>query len=302
MDVNDKKDLCSPCEFKNKTNEAAKWCIDCKEPLCVSCYEHHNVHRSSRNHHVISVESNQMLESLQKRLNEYCEYHHQEKDLYCSTHSEFICLTCTNTSHGKCKPAVGLSEVTKNAKMSPFVSVRKIQSINIDTEKNPEIFATCGKIKSYGNIQVETLNKGYCIFKKIKGQYPKDIESKTIYKFSKTLEIKIPPRSIIDNFAMLPGKQMIFVDSQVRYKTLIIFNDYGTHDRNIKLSCMPFDIDVIGNDKLALSFPLSTRKRIEMINTTNNRLEHEIVFLKTNVLVFHTINVDCLLSSRMKGF
>ncbi|XP_052082576.1 uncharacterized protein LOC127720149 isoform X2 [Mytilus californianus] len=403
MDVSDKKDLCSPCAFKDKTKEAAKWCIDCKEPLCVSCYEHHNVHRSSRSHHVISVESNQMLESLQKRHNEYCEGHDQEKDLYCSTHSEFICLTCTYTSHRKCEPAVRLSDVTKNAKMSPFVSVlenniidimeelediikdrennkleieqqkieildtvkdvrkcidaqldqvenkitedlkaklekynmeidktikfltdhlngfkkihekmhvlkeyasdtqtfigardldkdlhseevrvtsflEKIQSITIAIEKNPEIFATCGKIKSFGNIQVETLNKGYCIFKKIKGQYPIDIQSKTISKFSKALEIKIPPRSIIDNCAILPSKQMIFVDSQARNKRLIIFNEDGTHDRNIKLSSRPFDIAVIGNDKLALSFPWSTRKRIEMINTTNNRSEHEIFF------------------------
>ncbi|CAC5392725.1 unnamed protein product [Mytilus coruscus] len=40
----------------------------------------------------------------------------------------------------------------------------------------------------------------------------------------------------------------------------------------------PFDIAVIGNDKLALGFPWSTRKRIEMINATNNRSEHEIFF------------------------
>ncbi|CAC5403872.1 unnamed protein product [Mytilus coruscus] len=403
MDVNDKKNLCSPCEFKSKTKEATKWYTECKETFCNSCHENHNAHISSKDHHVIPVDGKHMLKSLHIPLNEYCQDHEKDKDLYCSSHSEIICLTCTQTTHGKCEPAVRLSEVTKNAKISPFVSVlennvivvmeelkdiikdrennklelekqrteildtvkdirkcinaeldqvehkitddlkakfekynldidknvkflsdhlngfkeihekigvlkeyasdtrtfigaralekdlyseevmvtsflEKIQSINIDIEKNPDIFVTCGKIKSFGDIQVKTLDKGYCIFKKIKGRYPIGIESKTLSKLSKALEIKIPQRSIIDNCALLPNKQMIFVDSNTRNKRLILFNEDGSHDRNIKLSSRLFDIAVIGNGKIALSFPWSTRKRIEIINTTSYQLEHEFFF------------------------
>ncbi|CAC5361692.1 unnamed protein product [Mytilus coruscus] len=134
MDVNDKKDLCSPCEFKSKTKIATKWCIDCKEPLCVSCYGNHNSHRSSMNHHVISIEGNKILESLQIPLKEYCEVHDQDKDLYCSSHSEIICLTCTQTTHGKCEPAVRLSDVTKSAKTSTFVSMLESNIVEVVDE------------------------------------------------------------------------------------------------------------------------------------------------------------------------
>ncbi|CAC5397646.1 unnamed protein product [Mytilus coruscus] len=361
MDVNDKKHLCSPCEFKSKTEIATKWCIECKEPLCVSCYENHNAHRSSRNHHVISVEGNQMLESLQIPLKEYCEVHDQEKDLYCSSHCEIICLTCTQTTHGKCEPAVRLSDVTKSAKTSTFVSmlesnitdvidqlrdiirnrennkveiekqkteildavnkyrkcindkldqveniitedlnekcessnleidnnvnflndhlnkfdeIRKkmdilkeyasdtqtfigaralektlhynesmlasflelIQNINIDIEVNQGIFDTCADIKSFGDIRVNKLDTGHCHLQKNKGQYPVDHQ----LKLSKALEIKIPQesffRSTILSCIILPNKQMIFVDSYVRNKRLIVLNEDGTHDRNINLT------------------------------------------------------------------
>ncbi|XP_071145914.1 uncharacterized protein [Mytilus edulis] len=123
MNVNDKRDLCSPCEFKGKTETATKWCTECEEPFCITCSENHHAHRSSRNHHVISVEGNQLLTSLQIPLNEYCEVHDKKKDLYCSSHGEIICLTCTQTTHGKCVPAARLSDVSKSAKTSTFVTV-----------------------------------------------------------------------------------------------------------------------------------------------------------------------------------
>lgn len=134
MDVNDKKDLCSPREFKGKIEKATKWCIDCKEPLCVSCFENHNAHRYSRNHHVIPVEGNQWLESLKIPLNEYCEVHDHEKDLYCSSHSEIICLTCTQTTYGKREPAFRLSDVTTNAKTSTLFSILETNIVDVVNE------------------------------------------------------------------------------------------------------------------------------------------------------------------------
>ncbi|VDI07200.1 Hypothetical predicted protein [Mytilus galloprovincialis] len=145
MDVIDKKHLCSPCEFKSKIKKATKWCIECKERLCVTCYENHNAHRFLRNHHVRSVEGNQLLASLQIPLNEYCEVHDQEKELFCTLDDEIICLTCSHTSHEKCPPLVHLSDVTKNAKTSTFLSIlesntddtlEKLRHIIRDKENN----------------------------------------------------------------------------------------------------------------------------------------------------------------------
>ncbi|CAG2204903.1 unnamed protein product [Mytilus edulis] len=62
-------------------------------------------------------------------------------------------------------------------------------------------------------------------------------------------------------------------------KRLIVHNEDGIHDRNIILTRRPFDIAVLGNDKISLSFPWSDRKRIEIINTTNYRSEHKIFFI-----------------------
>ncbi|CAC5398297.1 unnamed protein product [Mytilus coruscus] len=372
MDVNDKKDLCSPCEFKSKTEIATKWCIECKEPLCVSCNENHSAHRSSRNHHVISIEGNKMLESLQIPLNEYCEVHDQEKDLFCTSHSEVICLTCTQTTHGKCEPAVRLSDVTKSAKTSTFVSmidtkivdvVDELRDIIRDRENNKveiekqktEILDTVknyrkcinDKLDQVENIITEDLNekcessnleidnnvkflndhlnkfdeirkkmdilKEYASdtqtfigtralektlhynesmltsfleliqninidIEKNRGQYPIDHR----LKLSKALEIKIPQesffKSTILSCIILPNKQMIFVDSHARNKRLIVLNEDGTHDRNINLTSKPFDIAVIDNNKIALSFPWNTHKRIGIINMTNNKSEPDIFF------------------------
>ena len=402
MDINDKQDLCSPCEYQSKTTLATQWCIDCKEPLCVSCYGNHNAHRYSRNHHVISIESNKMLQSLKIPLNEYCEAHDQEKDLYCSLHNEIICLTCTQTTHGKCVPAVRLSDVSQNAKTSTFVSmletslvevvdklcviireretnkakiekqkteifetvkhfrkcindkldqvenviiedlnanleklnlqidnnvnvlndhlnefdeIRKkidilkdnasdtqtfigvralekvfhykevrltsflklIQNLNIEFEVNKDIFVACADIRSFGDIRVQTLDTGYFNFLKNRGQYPINRQ----LKLSKALEIKIPQesffRSIILSCVILPNKQMICVDSHARNKRLIAFNEDGSHDRNINLTSKPFDIAVIDDNKIALSFPWSARKRIGIINMSNSKLDPDIL-------------------------
>ncbi|XP_063408846.1 uncharacterized protein LOC134692324 [Mytilus trossulus] len=403
MDIDDKKDMCSPCIFKSKTKEASSWCVDCKEPLCVSCYENHFAHISSKDHHVIPVEGIHLLKSLYIHPDDHCKDHNKEKDLYCSSHNERICFTCTQTTHDKCEPAVQMSEVSKNAKSSSFVSelennvivaieglkdiikdreinkkelenqrteivetvkdirkcinaqldqlekkvtddlnekfekynleidktvhflndhlngfkkihkninvlkeyasdthtfigaralekdlyseevmvtsfLTKIQSISIDIKKNQDIFVTCGNLTSFGDVQVIKEDNDYSIFKTIKGQYPVNVESKNISKFIKALEIKIQSGSIIENCAILPNKQMIFVDSRAVNKRLILVNEDGTFDRNIKLTSRPFDIAVLGNDKIALSFPWSARKRIEITNTTNDRSEHEIFF------------------------
>ncbi|VDI07206.1 Hypothetical predicted protein [Mytilus galloprovincialis] len=258
MDVNDKKDLCSPCEFKGKTETATAWCTECEEPFCITCFENHNAHRSSRDHHVISVEGNKMLESLQIPLNEYCEVHDQEKDLCCSLHWEIICQLCTQTTHGECVPGARLSEVTKNTKTSTFVTmlasnvadvVDELRDILRDKENN----------------------------KKNRSQCPIDHQ----LKLSKALVIKIPresfPRSTILRCIILPNKQMIFVDSHARNKPLTVLNEDGTHDGNINMTSRPFDIAVFDNNKIAISFPWRTKKRIGIIDMINNKSDPDIL-------------------------
>ncbi|XP_071145110.1 transcription intermediary factor 1-beta-like [Mytilus edulis] len=134
MDVNDDKDLCSPCKFEGKQKKATKWCTECDETLCTTCHENHYANMSSKEHHVILVVGKHMLQSLHIPLTEYCEDHEKEKDLYCSSYKEIICLTCSQTSHGKCEPAVRLREVYKNAKSSSVVSVLENDAIVVMEE------------------------------------------------------------------------------------------------------------------------------------------------------------------------
>lgn len=95
MNVNDDKDLCSLCKFEGKQKEATKWCTECDETLCTTCHENDNANISSKEHHVILVVGKHMLKSLHIPLTEYCEDHEKDKDLYCSSHKEIICLTCS---------------------------------------------------------------------------------------------------------------------------------------------------------------------------------------------------------------
>ncbi|CAG2243712.1 unnamed protein product [Mytilus edulis] len=118
----------------------------------------------------------------------------------------------------------------KEVKLTSFLEL--IRNINI----NQDILVTCTDTKSFGDIRVNTLDTGYSNSKKNRGQCPIDHQ----LKLFKALDINIPQefffRSTILSCVIFPNKQMIFVDSYVRNKRLIILNEDGTPDRNINLT------------------------------------------------------------------
>ena len=56
--------LCSICEALHTINNAANWCPECEEGLCLECLRHHTVSKYTKLHKAISIENYQKSPNL----------------------------------------------------------------------------------------------------------------------------------------------------------------------------------------------------------------------------------------------
>jgi len=82
---------------------AVTWCIDCDNPLCLSCNEFHSKWKDFQSHKTVTVAT--FLQNPKRTLvtpekAEFCKIHtNQPLDLYCKTCSKLICQYCTLKDH-----------------------------------------------------------------------------------------------------------------------------------------------------------------------------------------------------------
>ena len=81
----DKAPLCNVClltepeDSSAKFQEATMYCIDCRDNLCPECSVHHRKHKLSREHKVISIETEVTEEQLlEKSALGFCDEHKNE--------------------------------------------------------------------------------------------------------------------------------------------------------------------------------------------------------------------------------
>ncbi|XP_071178914.1 uncharacterized protein [Mytilus edulis] len=111
---------CSPCDYQHDTTPAVKWCIDCTEALCLSCFGVHNGLKISRNHNVIGIEDHKALQGIISNLSEVqrCDQHDKPFEYFCPLHDEVVCIKCIQTKHSQCTGWLTTSEAAGGVKSS----------------------------------------------------------------------------------------------------------------------------------------------------------------------------------------
>ncbi|CAG2192844.1 unnamed protein product [Mytilus edulis] len=122
---------CGPCDYKNETNSAVKWCVDCTEALCSTCFGVHKSLKVLRNHNVIGIENQDTLQGIILDLPEtqMCDKHDKASEYFCPLHDDIVCIKCIQTSHIHCDGWLPISEAADGVKSS----VAK-ETINQDLE------------------------------------------------------------------------------------------------------------------------------------------------------------------------
>ncbi|XP_063448321.1 uncharacterized protein LOC134727856 [Mytilus trossulus] len=109
---------CGPCDFKHATNQAIKWCTDCIEALCSTCFDVHRSLKVSRNHNVITIEDHSALHAIMLDLVETqrCDQHDKASEYICPLHDEKVCVTCIQRKHSQCTGWLTISEAADGVK------------------------------------------------------------------------------------------------------------------------------------------------------------------------------------------
>ena len=109
----------SECGMANDGLEHGKveyFCIDCWDPLCVSCKEVHRRTKLTRNHSVKSITDicKEDVDQYKRQVASLCPHHkNQELTLFCTNCKEIGCATCIFKSHSK-HDCTDLIEADKN--------------------------------------------------------------------------------------------------------------------------------------------------------------------------------------------
>ncbi|VDI82729.1 Hypothetical predicted protein [Mytilus galloprovincialis] len=160
---------CGPCDYKHETKTAVKWCTECAEALCLTCFEAHRSLKVSRNHNVISIEDIDALKGIMLDISEAqrCEQHDKPSEYFCPLHDEVVCIKCIQTNHSQCTGWLPISEAADGVKSSVTKEtisqdledvIRNVQEL-IDNHKK-ELIANqnaCKVLKGKGSKVVQSI-------------------------------------------------------------------------------------------------------------------------------------------------
>ncbi|CAC5394051.1 unnamed protein product [Mytilus coruscus] len=107
---------CGICSFRQITKTSKHWCSICEEALCDECKEHHKLLKVTRSHEPVPINNYQSLPSFVTEIQQSCDYHNEQYQIYCNEHALPLCLKCIN-DHSKCNVNT-LENVTINVKTS----------------------------------------------------------------------------------------------------------------------------------------------------------------------------------------
>ena len=102
------ENFCEPCyEVDEKVKQAAGYCLDCDEDLCLDCFSTHLRRKLFRNHKLMEKTTKPKTKPVQQtspqNLDEECLLHHGETiQHFCQTHFQFCCEACLKINHSSC--------------------------------------------------------------------------------------------------------------------------------------------------------------------------------------------------------
>ncbi|XP_063401814.1 uncharacterized protein LOC134686047 isoform X2 [Mytilus trossulus] len=88
---------CRTCRNRNLTAGAEKWCKDCQELYCNTCYMYNTAITSLANHTILSLKDSMEYFPPNISQNITCNEHDREFNFYCKTHRFILCINyCYN--------------------------------------------------------------------------------------------------------------------------------------------------------------------------------------------------------------
>ncbi|VDI37166.1 Hypothetical predicted protein [Mytilus galloprovincialis] len=108
--------ICGICSLRQIRKTSDHWCPECEEALCNECKDHHKLLKATRRHEPIPISSYKSLPSFITDIQQSCDNHNEQYQLYCNQHALPICLQCIN-DHSNCN-VTSLEKVTSNVKAS----------------------------------------------------------------------------------------------------------------------------------------------------------------------------------------
>ena len=94
--------ICRPCQNDDLTVEAAGYCVDCSEYLCVTCYKYHCKPAPCR-HHVLLDSDSMPRDPASHVHTETCEKHKGKVlEYFCNNHDVVGCSVCMTLDHTGC--------------------------------------------------------------------------------------------------------------------------------------------------------------------------------------------------------
>ncbi|CAC5399692.1 unnamed protein product [Mytilus coruscus] len=239
--------VCAVCDLKDITVSSLYWCPDCEEALCSDCNQHHNLSKATRGHKIIPISQYQSLPTFVTDIQQFCIYHNEKFQQYCTEHECPICYKCIK-EHGKCDEVVLLDDVVSEVKSSElfrdldqsmldvFENIkriredREINNKSIQTQKK-EIIMKIDKTKTQINQHLDILKENVIkdleqvclshnnnikkIISSLKGQ---ETEMKLC---SKEIEILRKYASDLQTFLGMRDIQSKVNDSEKRLKSMI---------------------------------------------------------------------------------
>ncbi|KAL4227978.1 hypothetical protein ACF0H5_013416 [Mactra antiquata] len=96
--------ICSVCDRQNKTTEAVKYCVECKDYCCQPCMDMHKIFSTLSSHSFLDVGLGHQSGSKTSDFpTERCCIHNGKiLDMYCESHNVVACCTCIAKDHKSC--------------------------------------------------------------------------------------------------------------------------------------------------------------------------------------------------------
>ncbi|CAC5407451.1 unnamed protein product [Mytilus coruscus] len=181
---------CGPCEYKNESKKASKWCTECEEGYCNECVKDHKLHKILRDHRVISVDDYFKIADLSKSY-QRCNTHFENFEYFCPSQDKVLCFKCLSTIFTyRCEnDIIAIKEAVNSSNIKDYVS--NFEKQLDDLLKKVEQRIMCHEeIADYINDKVDRI---ICKIKEIRNKINKKLdklEARAIDDLKRNIHVK----------------------------------------------------------------------------------------------------------------
>ena len=112
--------ICNACERENESENASRWCVECRDFLCENCASTHRKYRNSIDHKIVGL--SEVGDTFVPTDSAQCGKHLDKKlEAFCSDHSVACCIICVTIEHRKCDKVGTVADAAKELRSSPMI-------------------------------------------------------------------------------------------------------------------------------------------------------------------------------------